>query len=51
VAEAPDAEGLLLLSGGGRTVATPDVVRMADARAYLVLRRIDGAVQVGGVNV
>ena len=51
VAEAPDAEGILLLAGNGRTVATPDVVMMEGARACRVLRRIDGAVQVGGVNV
>jgi 4-coumarate--CoA ligase (photoactive yellow protein activation family) len=51
VAEAPDPEGILLLSRGDRIVATPDLVAMADPRCCHVVGRIDGAVQVGGVNV
>ncbi len=52
VADAPATEGTLSLAApDGRRVETPDVVAMAGARSFHVRRRLDGAVQVGGVNV
>jgi acyl-coenzyme A synthetase/AMP-(fatty) acid ligase len=45
-------EGELQLAGAdGRVAYTPDVVEMVSPRSFRVVRRLDAAVQVGGINV
>jgi 4-coumarate--CoA ligase (photoactive yellow protein activation family) len=49
---APAAPGVLtLIDAGGNHVATPDEVAMQGNRSFHLLGRLDGAVQVGGINV
>ena len=52
VRDAPPDQGQLHLMGpSGTPASTPDIVTMAGARTFHVLRRADGALQVGGINV
>lgn len=52
VARPPEQAGVLSLAGrDGATAEAPDIVAMAGERCFHVLRRRDGAVQVGGINV
>ena len=44
--------GSLRISGAnGRTASTPDAVQMTGPRDFHVIKRLDSAVQVGGINV
>jgi 4-coumarate--CoA ligase (photoactive yellow protein activation family) len=52
VAGAPATQGVLsLVDGDGSQAATQDEVAMQSERSFRLRGRIDGAVQVGGINV
>ncbi len=52
VREAPANDGILQVTGpSGNHAETPDRVAMAGPRSFRVRGRVDGAVQVGGINV
>ena len=46
-----DSGAARLIARDGRMAATPDVIEIAGPRQFRVVRRLDRAVQVGGVNV